>query len=81
MPLAIESKFFTVQRDSPSSVNGCSVSEQALPTTPKTIPIPGRLILFSPHPDDIAISMGAFAGWAAPRVPVTRRTLCQEKLR
>jgi hypothetical protein len=29
------------------------------------------LILFSPHPDDIAISMGAFAAWAAPRVPVT----------
>jgi len=27
--------------------------------------------LFSPHPDDIAISIGAFAGWAAPRVPVT----------
>jgi LmbE family N-acetylglucosaminyl deacetylase len=27
--------------------------------------------LFSPHPDDIAISMGAFAAWAAPHVPVT----------
>ena len=41
------------------------------PTTPTAIPIPGRLILFSPHPDDIAISMGAFAAWAATRVPVT----------
>jgi LmbE family N-acetylglucosaminyl deacetylase len=27
--------------------------------------------LFSPHPDDIAISMGALAAWAVPRVPVT----------
>jgi LmbE family N-acetylglucosaminyl deacetylase len=40
-------------------------------TTPVAIPIPDRLILFSPHPDDVAISMGAFAAWAAPRVPVT----------
>ena len=40
-------------------------------TIPVAIPIPDRLILFSPHPDDIAISMGAFAAWAAPRVPVT----------
>jgi len=40
-------------------------------TTPIAIPIPGRLILFSPHPDDIAISMGALAAWAAPRVSVT----------
>jgi LmbE family N-acetylglucosaminyl deacetylase len=40
-------------------------------TIPIAIPIPERLILFSPHPDDIAISMGALAAWAAPRVPVT----------
>jgi hypothetical protein len=40
-------------------------------TTPIGIPIPDHLILFSPHPDDIAISMGALAAWAAPRVPVT----------
>jgi LmbE family N-acetylglucosaminyl deacetylase len=40
-------------------------------TNPIAIPIPGRLILFSPHPDDIAISMGALAAWAAPRVPAT----------
>jgi LmbE family N-acetylglucosaminyl deacetylase len=33
--------------------------------------MPGRLILFSPHPDDIAISMGALAAWAAGRVPAT----------
>src|SRR5262249_15621565 len=38
---------------------------------PIPIPIPSHLILFSPHPDDIAISMGALAAWAAPRVPVT----------
>jgi LmbE family N-acetylglucosaminyl deacetylase len=42
-----------------------------LPTTPIAISIPRRLILFSPHPDDIAISIGALAAWAAPRVPVT----------
>ena len=40
-------------------------------TTPVAIPIPRRLILFSPHPDDIAISMGAFAAWASPHVPAT----------
>jgi LmbE family N-acetylglucosaminyl deacetylase len=40
-------------------------------TNPVAIPIPGRLILFSPHPDDIAISMGAFAAWAARYVSVT----------
>jgi len=39
-------------------------------TIPIAIPIPDRLILFSPHPDDIAISMSALAAWAAPRVPV-----------
>ncbi|HMD71235.1 MAG TPA: PIG-L family deacetylase, partial [Bryobacteraceae bacterium] len=33
--------------------------------------MPGRLILFAPHPDDIAISLGALAAWAAGRVPVT----------
>jgi LmbE family N-acetylglucosaminyl deacetylase len=32
------------------------------------VPIPRRLILFSPHPDDIGISLGAFAAWAAGRV-------------
>jgi hypothetical protein len=42
-----------------------------LQTIPIAIPIPERLILFSPHPDDIAISMGALAAWAAPSVPVT----------
>ena len=41
------------------------------PTIPIAFAIPERLILFSPHPDDIAISMGALVGWAAPRVPVT----------
>ncbi|SRR5437762_1707933 len=40
-------------------------------TIPIGIPIPDHLILFSPHPDDIAISMGALAASAAPRVPVT----------
>ena len=40
-------------------------------TIPIAIPIPDRLILFSPHPDDIAISMGALAAWAAPRVSVS----------
>jgi hypothetical protein len=40
-------------------------------TAPIAIPIPDHLILFSPHHDDIAISMGALAAWAAPRVPVT----------
>lgn len=41
------------------------------PTTPIAIPIPRRLIIFSPHPDDIAIAMGAFAAWASSRVAVT----------
>ena len=39
------------------------------PTSPVAIPIPKRLILFAPHPDDIAISLGAFAALAAGRVP------------
>lgn len=41
------------------------------PTSPVAVPIPSRLILFSPHPDDIAISLGALAAWAAGRIPVT----------
>lgn len=41
------------------------------PTVPIAIPIPRQLILFSPHPDDIAISMGALAAWASSHVPVT----------
>lgn len=43
----------------------------SFPTSPAAIPIPARLVLFSPHPDDIAISMGALAAWAAGRLPVT----------
>jgi LmbE family N-acetylglucosaminyl deacetylase len=39
------------------------------PTHPVPVPLPARLILFSPHPDDIAISLGALASWAAGRVP------------
>ena len=36
------------------------------------IPIPGCLILFSPHPDDISISMGALAARAAEmRIPTS----------
>jgi hypothetical protein len=27
------------------------------PTVPNAIPIPQRLILFSPHPDDVSISI------------------------
>ena len=41
------------------------------PTVPIAVPMPGRLILFAPHPDDIAISLGALAAWAAGRVPTT----------
>ncbi len=41
------------------------------PTIPIAVPMPGRLVLFAPHPDDIAISLGALAAWAAGRVPVT----------
>jgi hypothetical protein len=41
------------------------------PTSPRAIPLPNRLILFSPHPDDIAISMGALAAWASQRVATT----------
>jgi LmbE family N-acetylglucosaminyl deacetylase len=41
------------------------------PTIPTAVPMPGRLILFAPHPDDIAISLGGLAAWAAGRVPAT----------
>lgn len=41
------------------------------PTSPIPVPLPGKLILFSPHPDDIAISLGALAAWVAGRVSTT----------
>ena len=36
-----------------------------LPTVPSCIPVPERFVLFAPHPDDIAVSMGALAACIA----------------
>jgi LmbE family N-acetylglucosaminyl deacetylase len=41
------------------------------PTSPILVPLPRKLILFSPHPDDIAISLGGLAAWSAGRVATT----------
>jgi LmbE family N-acetylglucosaminyl deacetylase len=40
------------------------------PTSPVSIPLPDKLILFSPHPDDVAISLGALVAWSAGRISI-----------
>lgn len=45
---------------------------RSLPFIPAGVPVPQRFVLFAPHPDDIAISMGALAACIALlRVPTT----------
>lgn len=39
--------------------------QRVFPTAEVPVPVPERLLLFSPHPDDVAISAGALAAWAA----------------
>ncbi len=41
------------------------VLENVIPTTPYSLPAPERLVLVSPHPDDVGISAGALAAVAA----------------